>query len=613
MIKRKAICFVLCVLLLAAALSGCFPKEYESYTLLPNEFLLGETLSEGGELIYGGGDSENRQLTAQDISDMNDGDCYMVFNDEGYLTFLKGTYYDGVITDHENAIESLWGIQELLGISKGSEFYSTYGQKDSKGYTYYTYQQRYGGYTVTAATLRIIVDPNGHTAGLACSFTPNLGIAEEVEWISAQQAEDVIRATYPKANIYPEYTTQVSVTIEDRQIYAWAVYSDHMWISGEATLPYLEHLVSYDGYYIDSAAVSVPTNSTQRDQANAYVDERANALFEGMTPDTYTGTVTRIDGTVQSITVPTAYDPKADMYYLMDVERKIAAADYYSFDYQANVVLQSSPDNSGWENDHLLAYNNYIQAYDFYANLGIYSTDGTGTPILVLCDYADRERNPVDNACSMGIKQGFACFGASAAMEDHSYSEALDVCVHEFTHGVTGYSMGGNVYMNATGAINEAYSDIMGNIAEMSLDATYDKERWLIGEMSGYAMRCMSDPNAGRQPSSVSDPYYQPPIPKDKLNDREYVEENDKGGVHINNSLLSQVAYKLWKAGMHFDEQAKLWLATMEYVTPLAEYREIYGCLLMAFDIYQVDKQYYDVVTDAFLDAGLITEREAVR
>lgn len=39
------------------------------------------------------------------------------------------------------------------------------------------------------------------------------------------------------------------------------------------------------------------------------------------------------------------------------------------------------------------------------------------------------------------------------------------------------------IYQNETGAINEAMSDIMGNIAEMLLGAT-DDTTWLMGKIA---------------------------------------------------------------------------------------------------------------------------------
>ena len=122
-----------------------------------------------------------RQLTIEDIQAMNPDslviDCY---TNEGYLSTLVGKFYEGRVTNQEEGIESIQGLAAMLGLSKGSKFFAVYKETNHQtGYTFYTYQQRYGNYTLRYATLRIVVDPDGYTAGLSCSFVPNVGMASD--------------------------------------------------------------------------------------------------------------------------------------------------------------------------------------------------------------------------------------------------------------------------------------------------------------------------------------------------------------------------------------------------------------------------------------------------
>ena len=82
--------------------------------------------------------------------------------------------------------------------------------------------------------------------------------------------------------------------------------------------------------------------------------------------------------------------------------------------------------------------------------------------------------------------------------------------------------------------------------------------------------------------------------------------DNDLGGVHINSSLLSGVAYKICAAGMSLADAASLWATTIELITPLSEYEEVYAALLMSLEINGFDEGYQQVVTDAFNDAELL-------
>ena len=88
-----------------------------------------------------------------------------------------------------------------------------------------------------------------------------------------------------------------------------------------------------------------------------------------------------------------------------------------------------------------------------------------------------------------------------------------------------------NLYQNDSGAINEALSDIIGNLVEMGLDGP-EEGYWLIGENLGSPIRDMAEPGKKGQPAYVGDCYY---VPTAKYT----AKENDQGGVHRNSSLLT--------------------------------------------------------------------------
>ena len=177
--KKRVLAIVMSVMLIL--LAGCEDKEYPKHTLSTEE------TKHTVDKQY----NDTVQLTETDIQKMNDNKAVFVYSDENYVTTLVGKYYDEKINDYEDAVESLNGVASLIGLSAGSEFFCVFGEQDSKGYTYYTFQQKYGGLTLQYATLKVIVDPEGYAAGLSCSFTPDVGIAEEKTFISAAQAEAI--------------------------------------------------------------------------------------------------------------------------------------------------------------------------------------------------------------------------------------------------------------------------------------------------------------------------------------------------------------------------------------------------------------------------------------
>lgn len=117
----------------------------------------------------------------------------------------------------------------------------------------------------------------------------------------------------------------------------------------------------------------------------------------------------------------------------------------------------------------------------------------------------------------------------------------LDVCGHEFTHGVTQYEAG-LVYQGESGALNESFSDIFGIMVEY-----YGKQNYATGwtpnyqigeETIGGGMRDMSNPNAKANPDTYNGTYWINPITGP-----------DYGGVHTNSGVQNYWFYLLSEGG----------------------------------------------------------------
>ena len=553
---------------------------------------------EEGAASFAGGEaatfdrSGTPQLTMDDIQAMNgDSQVIGVFNNDGYLSMLLGRFYDKKVTNYEEGILSIQGMAALLGMGKGSEFFIVSRTKHNSGYTFYTYQQRYGGTTLRYATLRIAVDPDGYTAGLSCSFRPNAGVKSQDPAVSAEEAEQLIKKRFADKQLtyYPGTTVRSAIPVANRIYNCWVVYSSNPNMTSSFDMPYLEHFITTNGEYV----ASIPANTFVRDSAEALDN---SAYFEGLETQVCRAAFTLEDGSRRDVEVPVSYNPKDGKYYLIDPTRKIAVAQYYDFNYRdcaVNFVTSDRPD--GWSQNNLMAYANYIAIYDFYADHGIRSVDGFGTPILITVGWCDEYGAPVDNACFYGVIMGWACFGVS---DINHYCDCVDVMGHEYTHGITRQSMQGVLYQNETGAINEAYSDIMGNLIEMSGNFTDDRT-WLLGEKTGSVSRDMGDPNRFRQPAYVGDMYYKASVlsPDSDI--------NDNGGVHDNNSLLGHIAYLMDQEGMTYEQQFSMWLVAIEMMTPLSDYSDVHGALLFSLKVNGMMEEYGPALNRAFEAAGL--------
>ena len=561
-------------------------NEYETYQLLPNENL--DNYFEQGAYKV----PENAQLTVDDIQAMKGGKARILYNDEGYVTFINGRFSDLKVTDHETAVATIQQVAGLLGLNKGSEFFANFVSKDDDGYSYYTFQQRYGELTVQFALLRVVVDPEGNTAGLSCSFTPNIGI-QETQDVGPDEALNRLKmyltshlgAGYANGLVfYPEQTHKVAVTYMGTTYSAYAIYCDNP-SETDFEMRYLEFYMTQSGLYIPSA---IPVASFGKNNEDVFRNEE---YFESFTTTNMEFTVVKFNGEHEKIVVPVSYNSNNKKYYLADPSRLIIVGEYESMDTYDKPTFITCNDGKTWRNQDLLAYDRYIKAYDYYAALGLKSVDGTGIPIYI------GTRMPEDNACYCGIRSGWAFFATS---DLNDYSEAMDVVGHEYTHGIMRNSMLAIQNVGHTGAISESMADIMGNLMEQILGLT--NEEWIVGECSGYVLRSFKDPEKYNNPTSVGGKYY---INPEDLS-------NDSGGVHANAGLLNQMAYKLNEAGMTMEQQRSLWLTAIETMTPRSDYPEVLESLLMSIRINGFDSSYADLLIDAFETAKMRLNRKVV-
>ncbi|MDO8836961.1 MAG: M4 family metallopeptidase, partial [Vicinamibacterales bacterium] len=119
------------------------------------------------------------------------------------------------------------------------------------------------------------------------------------------------------------------------------------------------------------------------------------------------------------------------------------------------------------------------------------------------------------------------------------FAGALDVVAHELTHGVTEFTSD-LIYRNESGALNEAFSDIMGVSAEFFFQepgSGYMKADYVIGEdltspLGGF--RSLSNPQAYGDPDHYS---------------RRYLGTADNGGVHSNSGIANHAFYLAIEGG----------------------------------------------------------------
>ena len=513
------------------------------------------------------------QLTLQDIRVLNGGTA-RICSDGGKVTFVAGRCTDAPIRGPEDAGAVVASMTGLLGSGAGTRFEPWNTLRDPFSNTYYVFQQVHADAIVQGGAVKVIADGNGTMLGLTGCVADNLPDAAGAEGLTAAEAEALVlrheagagrETAVPLAGMTRKIVLPVERELDlDADCidyrFVWAVYTANPSgsVSG-AELPYQAHYVSLAGEYLYSLPTILPGDTA----GNAGYS--ADYVFAFMEPAEYTGYVDLSDGTEQEISVTLMRDTRTGMYYLGNIEHRIVVADCWDFLYNhGRVTLEYSPDNLEWDQTSLLSLYNYCRADDHYRAIG-WQSDGRETPIIILKDFCDAEHRPVNNAAYAGHFYGWQCFLSSSV---NDLAQCLDVCAHEYTHCVTESLLPGSVYLNDAGAINEALSDIQGNLCEMMAGATED-QAWTIGENGAAPIRSMSDPRRFHQPVCTWDLHYQDIVGTP-------TEANDYGGVHANSSLLNLVAYKLCaEGGMKPEDARAYWFAVDCAMTSGTDYPQL--------------------------------------
>jgi Zn-dependent metalloprotease len=189
-----------------------------------------------------------------------------------------------------------------------------------------------------------------------------------------------------------------------------------------------------------------------------------------------------------------------------------------------NIYCVTSTSANTWSNpDAVSAAYNLSQTYDYWLdrfNRNSYNDSGSNIFAVVrIGGLANAFWNDIHSGMFLG--------------DADRYAGSLDVIGHEFTHGVV-HSIGSHgvlLYKDQSGALNEAFADIFGEMTEARTKGTND---WLIGSQLRSVIRSMSNPAAYSQPEKMS---------------QYVVTSSDSGGVHINSGIINH-AYYLLAAGL---------------------------------------------------------------
>jgi bacillolysin len=238
-------------------------------------------------------------------------------------------------------------------------------------------------------------------------------------------------------------------------------------------------------------------------------------------------------------------------YYLIDTSKPMFNPVFNPIQSPRGAILVGDARNLGVTNaDFVISFNanswlvpeavsaafNFSQTYDYYLDhhdRNSYDNNGGTLSAIV------RVGTPFSDAHNAywSGEHKLMVFGNA-----DRYAASLDVIGHELTHGVT-QSSAALLYLNQSGALNEAFSDVFGEMVEARTMGATD---WLIGSQLVQPLRNMSNPPAffidstGRRYPGTMSNFIQSTDPF--LNNFSY---GDYGGVHENSSIINHAYYYL--------------------------------------------------------------------
>ena len=202
-------------------------------------------------------------------------------------------------------------------------------------------------------------------------------------------------------------------------------------------------------------------------------------------------------------------------------------------------------------------------AYDyFYKRFGRSGIDDRDGPINIIANALSQEEAPWhEGKYFANASWCSGCFGGQGRIwfgnglppnwiyggqKQTYYAGALDIVAHELTHAVTSHTSN-LIYRNESGALNEAFSDMMGKGVEFffhPLGSGIGEADYVIGKdtIRAYSPGTLNGMRSMENPDLYGDPDHY---------SRLYRGTDDRGGVHWNSGIPNQAFYLAIEGGIN--------------------------------------------------------------
>jgi len=377
--------------------------------------------------------------------------------------------------------------------------------RDMLGRTHFVFEQRWRGIPVWPAEVNVHLDREGNVDLLDGAFAPTPRKVADHPTIDAEHAVAIARdgwvdafvsvpelVVYAPVDRFPRLAWRMSVSraIDDREI----VLVDALDGTRLASWNRIESAAEPgSGQDLDG---TTRTLSVWKDGSTYYLIDTSKPMWSSSygSPLTY-----RTRG---SIVIDDAQNqpPTSNITTIPTL--------YYVTSGSSSSWLPSDAVSAAWW---------FSETYDYYAeHHGRNSFDDAGRSIRGVVRLGQGYYNAFWDEDSSTMYFGDA----------EPFAGSLDVIAHEYTHAVT-TATANLIYRDQSGALNEAISDIFGEMAEW---ASLGSNDWLMGTNLSSPIRSMMSPGTYGDPEKMSQYLYT---------------TQDNGGVHTNSGIINKAFYLL--------------------------------------------------------------------
>jgi bacillolysin len=537
-------------------------------------------------------------------------DVAVTKNTDGSVRVINGTFTDTKVTSAGDAATLLNGLAPVLGAPTGfatadnitvQHAGTTDAATGDIAETFYRFHDSVNGVPVLGSEVIVVTNESGTVTGVFNNLDARTDDIDLTTNASSSQAAAAALSAYASTSTGDPFGRAVSAALSvptvkpELVVYAFDANS----------APQLAWKVVVDPSQTAKAigVTATDTGTTYYVAANGasagnVIVSRSNAQALATVPGSTTAT-DELGGT-RTVNISSLNLLLFSVNLLQDVPRTISTFDTGYLFFIGPPALpgtQAFQGLFGWNPVAISAQANIAETYDYYDDvLGLQSFDGNGAPVNLSIGYNPSGPllgivTPYNNAYWDPDAQQFA-FGAG------NLGSALDIVAHEYTHGVVSYAVGSGdspLSGGESGALNEAYADIMGSLIEGKTGT----DRWLMGEDSdfpGGPLRNLANPTSI---SGYKDTYA-----------TRYTGSGDNGGEHYNSTIFSHAAYLMMTdpatSDISEDTWAKVYYHSLYRLSPGADFSDGRAAVVDTATEYGFTPAQLAAVTNAYNAVGIV-------